>query len=54
MPFRPARTDCRIVVTPQIATVANTARDRYASLTPAARITIVGTNMMAAMVSTAI
>ena len=41
-PIRPSRDACNIVAMPLTATVQNTAHDRYASVSPAARITIVG------------
>ena len=50
-PTRPTRTACSIVVRPQIVTEASTAQDAYASVAPAARITTVGINMTAAMLS---
>ena len=47
-PIRPARTACSAVHTPLMATALKTAQDRYASLPPAARITIVGIRTMLA------
>ena len=41
-PSRPILTACNAVQAPLIATVQNTVQDRYVSLPPAARITIVG------------
>ena len=47
-PNRPRRNACSTVVRPDTATVANTAHDTNASLSPAARITTVGISMIAA------
>ena len=52
-PIRPMRSDCNAVVTPEIATAANTAHTTDASGAPAARITTVGNSMGTATVRTA-
>ena len=49
-PIRPMRADCKAVVTPEIATAANTAQATQASGVPAARITMVGNRIGAATV----
>ena len=51
-PTRPSLAACSTVHTPLIATAQNTAQDRYASVPPAARITIVGMMTMLARPST--
>ena len=51
-PTRPSLAACRAVLTPLTATAQNTAHDRYASVPPAARITIVGMRTMLARPST--
>ena len=53
IPMRPPRRACRMVATPQMVTDASTAQERYASGTPAARITTMGISITAAMLSTA-
>ena len=52
-PNRPKRNACSTVVSPETATVANTAHEAYDSLAPAARITTAGISMMAAILSMA-
>ena len=49
-PIRPMRTDCNAVVTPEIATAANTAQATDASGAPAARITTMGNRIGTATV----
>ncbi|MCE2455950.1 MAG: hypothetical protein J4G12_09105 [Gemmatimonadetes bacterium] len=53
IPMRPVRSACRMVATPQTATDASTAQERYASVMPAARMTTMGISITAAMLSTA-
>ena len=48
-PTRPSRTACRAVLMPLTATAPNTAQDRYASVPPPARMTMVGMKMMLVM-----
>ena len=51
-PTRPSLAACRAVLTPLTATAQNTAHERYASVPPAARMTIVGMRTMLARPST--